>query len=67
MYTDGITDVRPPFGLDQRALNSTISLAAATPGTAESVADRLGEAVTEILPLPERGDDVALVVLRIAG
>jgi hypothetical protein len=34
--------------------------------TAEDVAARLGEAIEEVLPMSERNDDVALLVVRVS-
>ncbi|MCU1365513.1 MAG: histidine kinase, partial [Ilumatobacteraceae bacterium] len=65
IHTDGVNDVRPPHELDDAQLRTMVAEAASAPGTADVVAERLGAAITAILPIPERGDDVAVVVLRI--
>ena len=65
MNTDGITDVPGPYAVDDAAMAKLVADAADTTGPAESVAERLGEAVQSILPLQDRDDDIALVVLRV--
>lgn len=65
IHTDGITDVPDPYGLDDEALAAIVSHAAAAPGGAEPVAERLRAAVGAVLPLNERDDDIALVVVRV--
>ncbi|MFN8052053.1 MAG: SpoIIE family protein phosphatase [Acidimicrobiales bacterium] len=67
LNTDGITDVPSPYGLDEAAMGDMVTAAAGAGGHAERVAERLGEAVQRILPLPDRDDDIALVVLRVLG
>lgn len=63
-YTDGVNDVRPPHDLDDAALHALVASAVSAAGTAEEVADRLGHAIEALMPIPERNDDVALVVIR---
>ena len=65
LYTDGVTDVAPPNGLDPEGLAALMRRATAGEGSAEEVAVRLGDAIEEHLPIRERNDDVALVVLRV--
>jgi PAS domain S-box-containing protein len=64
-YTDGITDVRPPYGLDDADVLQLIAGATSGGSTAEAVAERIEQAITDVLPIPDRGDDIALVVLRV--
>jgi sigma-B regulation protein RsbU (phosphoserine phosphatase) len=64
LYTDGITDLPPPHGLDVDDVTAIVAAAASAP-TAEEVADAIGAAVTDLLPLEERHDDIAVVVLRV--
>jgi serine phosphatase RsbU (regulator of sigma subunit) len=64
LYTDGLTDVAPPHDLEPAALLQLMSQAAATDGSADDVAARLGALVESVLPIPERNDDLALVVVR---
>ncbi|MCU1396539.1 MAG: regulatory protein [Ilumatobacteraceae bacterium] len=66
VHTDGVNDVRAPGALDDDALRAMVEHAADIDGPADAVAERLGTAIAEILPIPERDDDVALVVLRIS-
>ena len=66
LYTDGITDVAPPYDLGPDVLSELFD-AAGTPGSpAAEVADRLGSEISAILPLAERNDDIALLVVKIA-
>jgi PAS domain S-box-containing protein len=64
LHTDGVNDVRPPHDLDDQALMSMIRTAASD-GPADVIAERLGHAISDVLSIPERDDDVAVVVLRI--
>lgn len=66
MHTDGINDVRPPHGLDDDALMAMVSAAATPPGSADDVAERLGTAIADVLPIPQRDDDMAVVVIRLS-
>ncbi len=65
LHTDGVNDVRPPHAMDDAALTAMVVAAADVDGPADAVAQRLGAAIAGILPIPERDDDVAVVVLRI--
>ena len=63
-YTDGATDVRPPHDLDATQFARLVASATATGGTVETIADNIHRALEAILPLDERHDDVALLILR---
>jgi PAS domain S-box-containing protein len=65
LYTDGLTDVRPPHDLDPDRLARLVSEAASSDGSAEQVAGRLAAAIEALLPVRQRDDDLALVVLRV--
>jgi PAS domain S-box-containing protein len=65
LYTDGVTDVPPPYDLDDDRLAALVARAAATTGGAEDVADELGRLLSGDLPMARRQDDIALVVVRI--
>jgi sigma-B regulation protein RsbU (phosphoserine phosphatase) len=65
LYTDGVTDVRPPHDLSDDALREFVEQASATASTAAEVADRLGRELSSILPLAERNDDIALLVVKV--
>ncbi|MEX1046526.1 MAG: SpoIIE family protein phosphatase [Actinomycetota bacterium] len=62
LYTDGLTDVPPPFGLDDEALREMAS--ACTRATAWEIADSVEKALENILPFEKRTDDTAFVVIR---
>ena len=62
-YTDGATDVVPPYGLTPPQLEELVRDAASgwpDPGT---IADRLDEMLSSILPIADRHDDIAILVL----
>ncbi len=65
LYTDGITDVRPPFGLSAVQMEDILVRAALGAPTAEDVVRNVGRELHALLPLAERNDDVALLVLRV--
>jgi PAS domain S-box-containing protein len=65
LHTDGVTDVRPPYELDQERFSHMATEAADGARTADDVATRLGLAIHRVLPIPDRHDDVALVVVHI--
>ena len=67
LYTDGVTDVAPPHDLGTEALCELFDASSAGGSSAGEVADRLGRELSAILPLAERNDDIALLVVRIAG
>lgn len=67
LNTDGITDVPAPYGIDEPSMIDIVSEAGAVSGPAERVAEGLGAAVQRVLPIPDREDDIALVVVRIVG
>jgi serine phosphatase RsbU (regulator of sigma subunit) len=65
LHTDGINDVRPPHALDDAALRDLVAAAAARSSSAEDVAEHIGAAIADVLPIAQRDDDMAIVVLRI--
>ena len=65
LHTDGVTDVRPPYELDPETVTNIAIEAAKGSRSADDVATRLGQAVDRVLPIPDRHDDVALVVVHI--
>ena len=67
VYTDGFTDVRPPHGLSADEFVELVAGAAAAATSAEEVADRLSDALAQILSLEERDDDIAMMVLRVTS
>jgi PAS domain S-box-containing protein len=66
LYTDGVTDVAPPHDLGTEALCELFGASSAGGSSAGEVADRLGRELSAILPLAERNDDIALLVVKIA-
>ncbi len=65
LYTDGVTDVAPPHGIDPDALAQMVAKAAEGEISAEEIAARLGDEIEEVLPISERNDDVALVIVHV--
>ena len=66
-YTDGATDLRPPHGIDAAQFTDLVATACGHRRTAETIADNIRRAIEEILPLDQRDDDVALLVIRVAS
>jgi PAS domain S-box-containing protein len=66
LYTDGVTDVAPPYDLGTETLCTMFDTSCASAASAGEVADRLGHELSSILPLADRHDDIALLVVRIA-
>jgi serine phosphatase RsbU (regulator of sigma subunit) len=65
LYTDGVTDVAPPHGLTTEEFAAMVGRAAAEASSAEELADRLRAELSVILPISERNDDIALLILRL--
>lgn len=65
LYTDGVTDVRPPHDIDGASLQQMVHDSCDGAASADHVADRLRDRVEAVLPLGDRHDDIALMVLRI--
>ena len=65
LYTDGVTDVAPPHGLTDAELLELVGRAAAGAESAEDLADRVEAELSAILPIEQRRDDIALLVLRV--
>jgi serine phosphatase RsbU (regulator of sigma subunit) len=65
LYTDGVTDLRPPAGLTAQDVAAMVGQAVATAPGADATAECLRRSIEAIRPIPERGDDIAVVVLRV--
>ncbi len=65
LHTDGVTDVRAPYELEPERVMTLAAEAADGARTADDIATRLGMAIHRVLPIPERHDDVALVIVHI--
>ena len=65
LHTDGVTDLPPPHDLAPAAMQAMAASAAASSDSADGIASALGASISDILPLAERDDDIALLVLRI--
>ena len=67
LYTDGITDVRPPFAIDEAELLGLVQKACDGAADAEATASNLIQQIEAVLPMYERNDDLAIVVVRVRG
>jgi serine phosphatase RsbU (regulator of sigma subunit) len=65
LHTDGVNDVAPPHDLDAKALEQLVASAAEGGGTADDIAERIGASIASTLPIPDRDDDVAIVVITL--
>ncbi len=65
LYTDGVTDLAPPHDLSPDEMQEMAVAAAASGTSADAIAEALGHSIEAKLPLAERDDDIALLVLRI--
>ncbi len=65
LYTDGITDVRPPYGLAPEEIEAMLARAAASATSADDVVSAVGRELEALLAFSERNDDIALLVLRV--
>ncbi len=63
-YTDGVTDLPPPYGLDQEQLIEVVG-EVARGRRAKEIADGLDAFLSDRLPGNRRRDDTAMVVLRV--
>jgi serine phosphatase RsbU (regulator of sigma subunit) len=63
-YTDGITDLPPPYGIDTMELMEVVHRLRDLP-TAEAVATGIQRSLHERVPDHSRQDDVALLVVRV--
>ena len=64
LYTDGVTDLHPPHHLDDAAFRAMVGETVTAP-TAEAMIEQLRAAIDRWLPLADRHDDMALVVLHV--
>jgi PAS domain S-box-containing protein len=65
LYTDGITDVRPPHDLSTDALMEIVARVSEAADSATDVVRQLGHELSAILPIAKRNDDIAILVLRV--
>ena len=65
LYTDGVTDLRPPHALTEERFAEIVDLAVGDQPSADSIAGTIGLAIHDLMPIPDRHDDVALLVVRI--
>ncbi|MBI2708847.1 MAG: SpoIIE family protein phosphatase [Actinobacteria bacterium] len=65
LYTDGISDVRPPANLDATGVQHLIGRAAAGARSADELLDAMLRALTDVMPIERRSDDIALLAIRV--
>jgi serine phosphatase RsbU (regulator of sigma subunit) len=65
-YTDGVTDLPPPYGLSADELADLVHQMRRI-DSAHEVADQIEASIRERVSDPYRADDVALVVMRVAA
>jgi PAS domain S-box-containing protein len=63
-YTDGATDLPPPHALTELDVARLVGKVAAASTSVDDVAEGLHHELDRILPIDERNDDVALLVIR---
>ena len=64
LYTDGICDLPPPHDLDEADVRDLVGRAAAGASDPDTIARRIDDQVGALLPMLERSDDVALLLIR---
>jgi len=65
LYTDGATDVAPPNAITTGQFTDMVERASRATTSAEQLVDRLHTELSTALPIDDRGDDIALLVLRL--
>lgn len=67
LYTDGITDQRPPHDIDDATLQRIIARSVSRTATADDVADTIAREVATLNDGTVSHDDVAVLVVRCTG
>lgn len=65
LYTDGVTDLRPPHDLTEDELAVLIGKSFQSRRNAEAIAATIGDDIEALMPIVERHDDVALLVAKL--
>ncbi|MET0880981.1 MAG: SpoIIE family protein phosphatase [Acidimicrobiales bacterium] len=67
LYTDGVGDVAPPHGLDEAEVTRLLVDAASGSGLTPpgAIANRIHDRLAAVLPMDDRTDDVALLILQV--
>src|SRR5207248_195793 len=66
-YTDGATDLRPPWALSGEDFSVLLEQSVRETASAEAAASNISERLQAHRPFTERNDDIALVVLRVSA
>ena len=67
LYTDGVTDVRPPHLLTAEDMEQIVARAGSAELSATDIADNLGDAIDRELSFTERSDDIAVLTPQETG
>ncbi len=62
-YTDGVTDLPPPFGIAAAEFAQIVGDLRTT-GTADEIADAIQASIADRVPPRSRDDDIAIVIIR---
>ena len=67
LYTDGVGDVAPPHSLDEAEVTRLLVDAASgsAPTPPDAIANRIHDRLAAVLPMDDRTDDVALLILQV--
>jgi serine phosphatase RsbU (regulator of sigma subunit) len=65
LYTDGATDLAPPHGFSTDEFTAFVQEAVEGAASVEAVADALHAGLSAVLPIAERDDDIAMLILRL--
>jgi len=65
LYTDGITDLGPPNELSEEQFVELVSDTIDKETNAEEIAVAVGRAIESLVPIKQRHDDVALLIVSI--
>lgn len=65
LYTDGATDVAPPYAIATEDFTRLVASAVLESSSASQIADHLHRRLSAVQPIADRTDDIALLVLRI--
>lgn len=65
LFTDGLTDVPPPYDLTDQEFAALVAEATSEASSAEEVAEGIHAQLSAIRPMDQRADDMALLIIRV--
>ncbi len=65
LYTDGVTDLPPPYGLSEAEVQRVVAQATAGAADADEIAEHLHAELESRRPIDLRTDDTAVVIIRL--